>query len=559
MKPSVRQFLSLTMLAVLLAPFVVSSAFAQSSYLVVAKAGQLSAAAAGVDAAGGEVTRTIPQLNMVVARSQSANFVLDISKNAAVSFLTDNPSIQQINPIEREAVLTEAFGNPPASGDDDPFFDLQWGHDAVDAVEAWNKGARGKGVTVAVLDSGVDCDHPDIAPNLMLGKSASFVPGEAVCVQPGFYFNHGTHVAGTVLAADNGFGTIGVAPEAKLIAVKVLSEVTGSGSFDGVIAGIVYAADQGADIINMSLGALLPKAGQFDGEQKEVKAAVEVATAYARAHGVLVIASAGNQATDLESGYIHLPSDAKDVLSISATAPIGWALGAPTSLDIPTSYTNYGAKSIDFAGPGGDALYPGNENCLVGGLVRPCWVFDLVFSTIADGWGWAGGTSMAAPHAAGVAALLKSQNPNASVDGLRNLLKNRADKLGDNPGNDTFFGWGRVDAINGATGSAGELTLDTPAMERLAADLPTTFSLGQNYPNPFNPTTSIVFGLPEQANTRLAVYDLLGREVAVLVDGTLAAGTHEVQFQSHNLPSGAYFYKIEAGSFSQIRQMLLMK
>ena len=100
----------------------------------------------------------------------------------------------------------------------------------------WNSGYRGAGATVAVLGSGVDCTHPDIVPNLMLGKSASFVPGEGVCVATGFtYFNHGTHVAGTVVAADNGVGVIGVAPHAKLIAVKVLSEFTGSGAFDWII------------------------------------------------------------------------------------------------------------------------------------------------------------------------------------------------------------------------------------------------------------------------------------------------------------------------------------
>jgi subtilisin family serine protease len=512
-----------------------------------------------VAASGGEVTRTISQINMVAVRTSNPLFVADLSANAAISFLTDNPTASLIDPIDREAVFTESFGDPPTSGDDDFFFDLQWGHDAVDSPQAWSAGYRGQGVTVAILDSGIDCDHPDIVPNLMLAKSASFVPGEAVCVRPGFYFNHGTHVAGIALAADNAFGTIGVAPHAKLIAVKVLSEFTGSGSFDGVIAGIVYAADQGAHIINMSLGALLPKAGQFDGLQKQVKAAVEVASAYARAHGTLVIASAGNSATNLDGGFIHLPSDAMNILSISATTPIGWAVDPSTNLDVPTSYTNFGAKSIDFAGPGGDVLYPGNENCLVAGLVRPCWVFDLVFSTIADGWGWAGGTSMAAPHAAGVAAIIKSQNPGLGVDGLLNAMKNRADKLGTNPGNDAFFGWGRVDAINGATGAAGDRPIDAPALGLLAADLPTSFSLEQNYPNPFNPTTAIVFGLPELAHTRLAVYDLLGREVAVLVDGELAAGTHEVVFQANNLPSGAYFYKIEAGEFQQIRQMLLLK
>jgi subtilisin family serine protease len=534
-------------------------ASAQSRFLVRARDGQMDAAVTRIAAAGGTITRDIPQLRMVAVSTTNAGFVGELSGEASIEFLTENPTFTGIDP---EAPVYEAmaeFDNPPNSGDDDFLFDLEWGHDAVDAPEAWNKGARGKGVVVAVLDSGVDCTHPDIAPNLLLGQSASFVPGEAVCVQPGFYFNHGTHVSGTVLGADNGTGIIGVAPEAKLIAVKVLSEFTGSGSFDGVIAGIVYATDQGADVINMSLGALFPKAAQLDDVQKEVKAAVEVASAYARAHGTLVVASAGNSAVNLDAGFIHLPSDAADILSISAVSPVNWGVDPTTNLDVPASYTNYGAKSIDFAGPGGD-FDSGNFNlCTVAGITNVCVAFDGVISASPGGWFWASGTSMAAPHASGVAAIIKGKYPNASVDKVRDLMKSWSDKLGTNPGNDMFFGWGRVDAIQGTTGAAGDRPVDAPILAAQAADLPTTFSLGQNYPNPFNPTTRIVFGLPESTNTRLAVYDLLGREVAVLVDGLLPAGNHEVAFQAHHLPSGAYFYQIEAGDFRQIRQMLLMK
>jgi subtilisin family serine protease len=110
-------------------------------------------------------------------------------------------------------------------------------------------------VRVAVLDSGVACAHPDIAANLLAADSISYVPGENACLGLVNAFNHGSHVAGTIASPDNGVGTIGVAPEAKIIAVKVLSEVNGEGGFAGIIQGIVHAADHDADVINMSLGS----------------------------------------------------------------------------------------------------------------------------------------------------------------------------------------------------------------------------------------------------------------------------------------------------------------
>ena len=92
-----------------------------------------------------------------------------------------------------------------------------------------------------------------------------------------------------------------------------------------------------------------------------------------------------------------------------------------------------------------------------------------------------------------------------------------------------------------------------------AADLPTSFALEANYPNPFNPTTTIPFALPEKTPVRLAVYDLLGRQVQVLVQETLPAGRHAVRFEASSLPSGVYFARIEAGSFSTVRRIMLIK
>ena len=129
--------------------------------------------------------------------------------------------------------------------------------------------------------------------------------------------------------------------------------------------------------------------------------------------GTTVIASAGNDASDGDhtADLIHLPGDTQGVISISATAPIGWATAPETTfLDNLASYSNFGRSVIDFAAPGGDVQYPGDENCTIAGLTRPCWVFDLVFSTGNNGWYWSAGTSMAAPHAAGVAALIIGAN-----------------------------------------------------------------------------------------------------------------------------------------------------
>ena len=119
-------------------------------------------------------------------------------------------------PPQTNVAFEEDFGNPPNSGDNDTRFDLQWGHDAVDAPEAWTEGFRGAGARVAVLDTGFDLDHPDLAPNINFTLSKNFVAGETLSYALPDPFSHGTHVAGTIAAADNAFGTIGVAPQAEL-------------------------------------------------------------------------------------------------------------------------------------------------------------------------------------------------------------------------------------------------------------------------------------------------------------------------------------------------------
>lgn len=399
-----------------------------------------------IEAAGGQVVARHSPVGIAIVRGD-ASFEARAERIRGIQYVTPDMKLQFDIPDAVTVSFADVQANPPTSGDDDFFFDMQWGHDAVDAPEAWMNGYRGSGARVAVLDSGIDCTHPDLTPNLNLALGASFITGETVCQVPAFpAFNHGTHVAGTVAAADNALGVIGVAPEAEIFAVKVLSAFSGSGSFEAVLGGMVYAVDNGADVINMSLGVRggLP----VTPATQELIQAFRRTVQYAHNNNTTVIASAGNDGIDYDSasGFIAFPAQVPGVIAISATAPVGWGINPATNLDVPTTYTNYGAKLIHLAAPGGDAAYPGDESCTVAGITRPCWLFDLVFSTSTSGWAWAGGTSMAAPHAAGVAAMLIARNGGEMHPRDVGLaLDHGADDLGPR-GHDPFYGRGRVNA-----------------------------------------------------------------------------------------------------------------
>ncbi len=434
-----------------------------ADYIVMVKGDKASAKMKqSLQAAGATINAELPEVGLLMVSSDNDDFRSQAGKvNGVQSVMADIVMLTDPGQFYSSDAIGMA-ASPPNTGDDDFLFDLQWGHTAVQATDAWEAGFRGTGVRVAVLDSGIDSTHADIAPNLNTALSASFVPGEAYNIPAGA---HGTHVAGTIAAADNAYGVIGVAPEAELVAVKVLSAISGSGSTSGILQGMVYAANIDADIVNMSLGYSggLPANCKFDDGnggtvQYPAKDCADIFNAYNRVvdymnkKGTTVIASAGNDGRDTnhDASTRIIPGGVPGVITVSATAPYLWGADPNTDLDIRAHYSNYGTNSIDFSAPGGDydvyydyGLTPCNGPVVPG---RPCYVYDMVLSSVPGGWSWYAGTSMAAPHASGVAALIIGANGGDMKPGeVRKALARSADDLG-KPGKDADHGHGRVNA-----------------------------------------------------------------------------------------------------------------
>jgi len=212
----------------------------------------------------------------------------------------------------------------------------------------------------------------------------------------------------------------------------------------------------------MSLGATLQRRGLFDRNGNKVANANDIAelanllgraTTYAHQQGSTTIVSAGNSAIDRDhdADVLILPADAPHVVQIAATGPLGWAVDPSTNLDEQAFYTNYGQSRITLAAPGGNVDFslrsgaPATWPVCTVVLTRQCWVFDLVFSTSSGGWSWAAGTSMAAPHASGVAALIVGKNGGEMQPAqVEAALRASADDIG-KPGKDDL-GHGRVNA-----------------------------------------------------------------------------------------------------------------
>jgi len=481
-----------------------SAASTATEYIVLQDANSgATAAKAAVEKAGGTVVAENTALGYVVARSSNAGFQAAVNADksvvgaAANRIIGEAPKEQQASQFQIEKLRDAARSTKPAgsAASSEPLADLQWDMKQIDATPKGSY-ARQPGsskVLVGIIDTGVDGTHPDIAPNFSKKLSRNFVtdmtdidgPCEvASCKDPADEDDdgHGTHVASTIGAPINGIGIAGVAPDVTLVNIRA-GQDSGYFFLEPTLNALTYAGDIGVDVVNMSyyvdpwLYNCTNNPADSAAEQREqqvIRTATQRALTYARNKGVLPVSAEGNESTDLnnptvddtspdypvgsektrtvDNSCINVPAESKGVLTVSSTA---------RSLR-KAYYSNYGTEETDVAAPGGDAYDTPANTLDYSGMILAAYPKALaVLNGDIDANGdpttpavvksckgqvcayyqYLQGTSMASPHATGVAALVVSQYGKKDKSGLgldpdkteAKVLKSATEKACPNP------------------------------------------------------------------------------------------------------------------------------
>ena len=451
-----------------------SDAVEEQRYLVVFRDNSVpNDAQAIVRNAGGSLVGTIPTVGLGFATSADPGFADALRGSARVA----NVDVEPRSALP-ETVTGPAVTAPEAAPDPDPaLWGFQWNIRRVHAPEAWETTTGSHDTVVAVIDTGVAWNHPDLTANLVHADCFATpdyeeLVGYECSNYPDLHW-HGTHVAGTVAA--KGLGVAGVGPDLGIASYNVfeLMQVDEDedgdpvyavlASFESITRAMLDAAEQGFDVINMSLGAFIDMA---DGRDSAATwTAVQRIGEAIQRQGVTTVVSAGNAAFSLNGEVKSVPGGAAANTNVSATGirpepdyPL------PDSSDVLAFYSNFGA-SVEIAAPGGDcglddscdpAERPANWFEF---LVLSSFVLDdeggalavddpdkipecVVTASCAWTWTWAAGTSMAAPHVAGVAGLVRDEFPHLNANQVANRLTRTAEDLGDRQ----LFGHGMVDA-----------------------------------------------------------------------------------------------------------------
>jgi len=383
-----RLYLLIGLCVGLLGLCLLSSAFAQGAGLerkiVVFQERYVNAAAqeALLRVFGGVAIKPLPLINGW-AVFLPAPAVGALQRRGEIKRIDPDVVVYAIQEVAESAVAAKAKPSPPSQ----PAQIIPWGIERILAPLAWGT-STGAGVKVAILDTGIDLDHPDLRLNIAGGVN-TINPRKA----PEDDNGHGTHVAGIVAAVDNTIGVVGVAPQAKLYAIKALDR-TGSGYLSDIIEGLQWCVAQGMKVVNMSLGTTYNVPSFSDA----VKAVYNA--------GIVQVAAAGNS-----SGPTNYPAAYPEVISVAAT----------DSNNVRAPWSCYG--KIDLAAPG-----------------------VSIFSTYkGDSYATMSGTSMASPHVAGVVALRLARYPGESPAAVLNALQAAALDLGET-GWDMYYGAGLVQA-----------------------------------------------------------------------------------------------------------------
>ena len=459
-------------IAALVAAVVAAPAAFGSKYVILYNAQAAPADSTGtVQKAGGSVVATYPQIGVVIASSESASFRSALLSDPRIQDVSSTAGFATRLPMS-QATGADAIPATPVS-DSDTLSGLQWDMAQIHAPDAHAITGGSPSVLVGDIDTGLDYTHPDLAPNVDSADSANClsgapVPGAAAAMDDN---GHGTHTAGTIAAAANGIGIVGVAPNVHIAVIK-------AGNADGfffpeaVVCAFLWAGSHGFDVTNNSYFADPYYFNcRNDAAQRAIWLAESRAIRYAQTQGVSVVAALGNFSDDLahptqdtqspddttpvtrnvNNGCIVIPTEVPGVIGVSSDGNVQQDGGG----FLKSFYSNYGLGVADVVAPGGDSLF-GRTAAAVNGRVLSTYPAALIGTCtrkVIDPSGatycYLQGTSMASPHVAGVAALVASVYGRLSPGAVAAFVKGTADAqpcpLSLPPGYDGF-----VSVANGA-------------------------------------------------------------------------------------------------------------
>jgi subtilisin family serine protease len=392
-----------------------------------------------VTASGSGVRSNIEDAGFSVQHELGGNVFLVVGSS------DDRAALEDANGVGKVARDVEIeFETPEREADettDEDYYPLQWDKQVTDAAEA-HETTTGAGTRLAIIDTGIDVDHPDLQANVDADAGRLFKFGDLSHDTVDVY-GHGTHVAGIAAASDDGTtGVVGTAPDAELVSLRVFyyhdsdrdGEAELSTTTGDIFTAIDHAASIGADAANMSIGTPpLPPEVNGGGVRGAYQRVVQSATS----RGTVVVASAGNSDADLQhGGYFTTPNSISGATSVSATGPN----------DERVFYSNYGTNEIDVGAPGGG--YETVEKTVSDDTEWP-YPTNLVLSSVPPDiygayYAYFAGTSMAAPQVTGTVGLLRSVDPEATTEAVEQAIREGAEGVDGQSSAD--LGAGRLNA-----------------------------------------------------------------------------------------------------------------